>query len=111
MTDPADRFVVSSARPAYLDPSVRRSMQERVAAGLAELACCRVCPRDCKVDRLANETKLCRTGRHALVNSAAPHMGEEDCLRGRHGSGTIFFSMCNLRRRVGAADRVHHRGV
>jgi putative pyruvate formate lyase activating enzyme len=72
-------------------------MRERVAAGLAELACCRVCPRDCKVDRLADETKLCCTGRHARVNSAAPHMGEEDCLRGRRGSGTIFFSMCNLR--------------
>ncbi|MFQ5845122.1 MAG: radical SAM protein, partial [Planctomycetota bacterium] len=36
-------------------------------------------------------------GRHARVASAFPHFGEEDCLRGRHGSGTIFFSRCNLR--------------
>ncbi|MBN2561086.1 MAG: radical SAM protein [Phycisphaerae bacterium] len=72
-------------------------MDERVAAALNELACCRACPRCCEVNRLADEMKFCRTGRHARVNSAFPHMGEESCLRGRRGSGTIFFSMCNLR--------------
>ena len=40
---------------------------------------------------------LCAIGRHAVVASHFPHFGEEDCLRGRRGSGTIFFSGCNLR--------------
>ncbi len=40
--------------------------------------------------------KVCGTGRHARVTSAFPHHGEEDCLRGTRGSGTIFFAMCNL---------------
>jgi putative pyruvate formate lyase activating enzyme len=46
---------------------------------------------------MANETKICNTGRYARVSSAFPHFGEEDCLRGWNGSGTIFFSLCNLR--------------
>ncbi len=40
---------------------------------------------------------LCHTGRRARVASAFPHFGEEGCLRGTRGSGTIFFSYCNLR--------------
>jgi len=58
---------------------------------------CVVCPRGCKVDRRADVPGLCAIGRHAVVASYFPHFGEEDCLRGRHGSGTIFFSGCNLR--------------
>jgi putative pyruvate formate lyase activating enzyme len=58
---------------------------------------CTVCPRLCKVDRRADERGLCAVGRHAVVASHFPHFGEEDCLRGRRGSGTIFFSGCNLR--------------
>src|SRR5436190_15912665 len=58
---------------------------------------CRVCPRLCSVDRLADGRGLCRTGRYAIVASHFPHFGEEDCLRGWSGSGTIFFAGCNLR--------------
>ena len=58
---------------------------------------CVVCPRGCKVDRRADVPGLCAIGRHAVVASYFPHFGEEDCLRGRRGSGTIFFSGCNLR--------------
>ncbi len=90
-------FVVEEFTPAYLDPAVRRTMDERVAAALRELSCCCACPRNCRINRLADETKVCNTGRHARVASAFPHFGEEDCLRGWMGSGTIFFSMCNLR--------------
>ena len=94
---PPDRFVVSSFTPAYVDPAVRSTLSDRVEAAQAELRSCCACPRKCKVDRMANESRLCRTGRHARVSSAFAHMGEEDCLRGWRGSGTIFFSMCNLR--------------
>ncbi len=64
---------------------------------LACLACCRACPRDCRVNRLENKWAACKTGRYAVVSSYFPHFGEEDCLRGWNGSGTIFFAHCNLR--------------
>jgi putative pyruvate formate lyase activating enzyme len=96
MAPTADRFVDPAPRPAFLDPAVRASMPARVAAALEELRSCRACPRNCRIDRLADERKVCNTGRHARVASAFAHFGEEDCLRGWAGSGTIFFSMCNL---------------
>jgi putative pyruvate formate lyase activating enzyme len=46
---------------------------------------------------MADKTAACHTGRYAQVSTYFPHFGEEDCLRGWNGSGTIFFSMCNLR--------------
>ena len=58
---------------------------------------CRLCPRQCAVDRLHNEIGFCKTGRRARVASYSAHFGEEDPLVGRFGSGTIFFSFCNLR--------------
>jgi putative pyruvate formate lyase activating enzyme len=73
-------------------------MAGKVEAALALLGpTCRVCPRYCRVDRLRDERALCRTGRRAFVASAFPHFGEEDCLRGWRGSGTIFFTHCNLK--------------
>jgi putative pyruvate formate lyase activating enzyme len=60
------------------------------------LKSCRLCPRQCKVNRLEGETGFCQTGRQAVVSSAAPHFGEEAPLVGRYGSGTIFFTFCNL---------------
>jgi putative pyruvate formate lyase activating enzyme len=72
---------------------LRRRADEAVGA----LADCRLCPRDCGVDRLHGKWSACKTGRYARVSSAFPHFGEEDCLRGWRGSGTIFFSHCNLR--------------
>lgn len=72
-------------------------LRRRAAEGLELLRECRVCPRECDVDRLEDRWGVCRTGRYAIVSSFFPHMGEEDCLRGWRGSGTIFFSMCNLR--------------
>ncbi|MEE9294016.1 MAG: radical SAM protein [Phycisphaerae bacterium] len=98
MTHPSSqRFILDSFAPAYLASQMREGMSERVAAALNELECCRVCPRNCAINRLKGETKVCHTGRYARVSSAFAHRGEEDCLRGRNGSGTIFFSMCNLR--------------
>jgi len=96
MSPAPNAFVVSSARPAYLDPGVRASLRGRVERARRELRCCCACPRNCRVDRTAGREGVCRTGRHARVSSAFPHPGEEDCLRGTRGSGTVFFSMCNL---------------
>ncbi len=85
-----------SDRPAYLDLPPDE-LAARARLGLTHLERCRVCPRDCDVDRLEDEIGVCKTGRHAVVSSCFPHFGEEDCLRGWRGSGTIFFSHCNLR--------------
>lgn len=83
--------------PAYLDTWRDGTLSRRVDEALATLASCTVCPRDCGVNRLLDEKKVCHVGRRAIVSSAFPHHGEEDCLRGWHGSGTIFFSWCNLK--------------
>ena len=58
---------------------------------------CVLCPRRCGVDRTAGETGLCELPGHLVVDCALPHHGEEPPLSGRYGSGTIFFSSCNLR--------------
>lgn len=63
---------------------------------LTSLQSCESCPRRCKVNRLAGEVGVCGVGRYAVVNSAFAHFGEESVLVGRRGSGTIFFSKCNL---------------
>jgi putative pyruvate formate lyase activating enzyme len=94
---PDPRFLLEGFEPVYLDTWRRGELPGKVEAGLAELACCEACPRNCCIDRLADERRVCQTGRQAIVSSAFPHFGEEDCLRGWRGSGTLFFGMCNLR--------------
>jgi putative pyruvate formate lyase activating enzyme len=83
---------------SYVDLARSGELERRAAAAYELLGeRCVVCPRGCKVDRRADEKGLCAIGRHAVVASYFPHFGEEDCLRGVVGSGTIFFSGCNLR--------------
>jgi putative pyruvate formate lyase activating enzyme len=69
---------------------------DRLAQGYNLLSPCRLCPRRCGVDRLAGQVGFCGVGRTALVSSAGPHFGEESCLVGAGGSGTIFLAGCNL---------------
>ena len=85
--------------PSYLALHRSGELRERAEQALELLRgpSCTVCPRLCTVDRLADERGLCRIGRNAIVASHFPHFGEENCLRGSRGSGTIFFSGCNLR--------------
>jgi putative pyruvate formate lyase activating enzyme len=83
--------------PVYLRTYARRELAQRVERALKILQSCTACPRNCRVNRLADKFAVCKTGRHAVVSSRSPHHGEEDCLRGWRGSGTIFFAGCNLR--------------
>jgi putative pyruvate formate lyase activating enzyme len=83
--------------PAYVQAFEQGILQERAAEAVESLRSCRVCPRDCEIDRFNNKIGVCKSGRLARVASAFPHFGEEDCLRGWNGSGTIFFGWCNLR--------------
>jgi putative pyruvate formate lyase activating enzyme len=91
------RFVIDPFEPAYLSLHESGELETRVQNALEKLEDCSACPRDCHVNRTAGETEVCGTGRYARVTSVSPHFGEEACLRGWNGSGTIFFALCNLR--------------
>lgn len=57
---------------------------------------CHLCPRNCGVNREGGELGFCRCGENPVVARAAPHFGEEPCISGSMGSGTMFFSGCNM---------------
>ena len=82
--------------PSYLATFHSGELEARVKGLIEDLASCDLCPRRCRVNRLEDERGFCRTGRHAVFSSFGPHFGEEDPLVGRRGSGTIFFTHCNL---------------
>lgn len=83
-------------RPSYLALHASGELAARAEEALSRLACCDLCPRQCRVDRLSGETGFCRTGRQAVIASYQLHFGEEAVLVGAGGSGTMFFSGCNL---------------
>ena len=73
-------------------------LDRRIEAAYQLLEHCRVCPRECGVNRLKNDKMgFCRSGLNPVVSSASPHHGEEPPLSGDKGSGTIFFTNCNQR--------------
>lgn len=88
----ADGFV-----PASLTLHHSGELRARAESLHAELAACRLCPRNCGVNRLAGERGFCRAGAEAAVSSHHAHFGEERPLVGKGGSGTIFFANCALR--------------
>ncbi len=83
---------------SYLSLAASGELAKRVEAAYRHLEDCDLCARYCRVNRRKGiEGAVCRTGERALVSSYGAHHGEEDPLRGREGSGTIFFAWCNLR--------------
>jgi putative pyruvate formate lyase activating enzyme len=82
--------------PSYIKLYEEGALEERTEKALAILEECRLCPRNCGVNRLEGEKGFCETGRKARVASYNAHFGEESPLVGSHGSGTIFISSCNL---------------
>jgi putative pyruvate formate lyase activating enzyme len=82
---------------AYLELYRSGKLRERIEAAVYLLESCSLCPRSCGVNRLTGDVGKCRTPREAIVSSYGPHFGEEAPLVGGHGSGTIFFTNCNLR--------------
>ncbi len=79
----------------YLNLS-KKELKKRIEKAISLLNPCQVCPRKCGINRIKGEHGFCRLGRKAKVSSYHPHFGEEPCLVGTHGSGTIFFTSCNL---------------
>jgi putative pyruvate formate lyase activating enzyme len=92
-----DRFRLDPFEPAYLALHRDGGLAHRAAAARSLLDGCRLCPRVCGARRLEGRVGTCGVGGDAPVSSAFPHLGEEDCLRGRRGSGTVFFAGCGLR--------------
>jgi putative pyruvate formate lyase activating enzyme len=80
---------------AYLRLS-RQELREKIRRAEEILKSCTLCPRKCKVDRTAGEKGFCKTGDRPVVSSYNPHFGEEAPLVGSRGSGTVFFTRCNL---------------
>ena len=90
--------MATAFEPAYHPLLHSGELKRRVAEAYARLEACDICARECGVNRrLSTEGAGCRTGERAIVSSYGPHFGEEAPLVGRGGSGTIFFSWCNLR--------------
>jgi putative pyruvate formate lyase activating enzyme len=82
--------------PAFIQTFENGNLHARIKKARRLLKPCALCPRKCGVDRLGGETGFCRTAARAWVSSYNPHFGEESPLVGSHGSGTIFFTHCNL---------------
>jgi putative pyruvate formate lyase activating enzyme len=89
--------MVDEFEPAYLNLVSSGELQERVVTAFQNLAKCDLCAWECQADRTAGRLGVCRSGVKARLSSYGPHLGEEDPLRGWRGSGTIFFSRCNMR--------------
>jgi putative pyruvate formate lyase activating enzyme len=83
-------------KAAYIKTFEDGLLVEKIEKAYTGLNTCNLCPRKCGVDRISGETGTCKTAKHALVSSDGPHFGEEAPLVGSHGSGTIFFTHCNL---------------
>lgn len=85
-------------RAAYLDLYESGELFKRIRAAYRLMERCQVCARRCGAERLAGKKgKYCLTGLLPMVSAYHPHFGEERCLAGDHGSGTIFITSCSLR--------------
>ncbi|KAK4466161.1 hypothetical protein QBC42DRAFT_259600 [Cladorrhinum samala] len=105
VTFPARKRCLHLAPPFLIDPPYVPSYltlppsDEPLKRSLAHshLSNCNLCPRLCSVNRYQT-TGVCLIGAETVkVNTIAPHFGEEPCIQGHNGSGSVFFSMCNLR--------------
>ncbi len=106
------RFSTLEFEPAYLKLCRSGELADRARQALRRLEKCDLCARYCRVNRrLTIMGAVCRTGEQAVVHSFGPHHGEEDVLRGWNGSGTIFFSWCNLRCVFCQNWEISHKGI
>ena len=82
--------------PAYLETYKSGKLKKVASALFDSLESCAICPRLCSLNRLENKNGFCKTGKLAKVYSFMAHHGEEPPISGKNGSGTIFFSHCNM---------------
>ena len=82
--------------PLYLEKLTLPDLKEREEKLTELLKDCRICPNECEIDRIQGEKGLCNSNNDVIISSLGPHFGEEQPLVGFMGSGTIFFTNCNL---------------
>lgn len=85
-----------TSEPSYIALYERGVLEQRLDALEKLVSPCTLCPHGCSVPRDSSAGGACRSGILPMVSSAGPHFGEEAPLVGRGGSGTIFFTNCNL---------------
>jgi putative pyruvate formate lyase activating enzyme len=83
--------------PAYLSLHRSGELTKRGDQLWKIMESCRLCPRECGANRLKGERGFCGASARLEIAAHHPHFGEERPLVGRGGSGTIFFTHCNLR--------------
>ncbi|NMB13614.1 MAG: 4Fe-4S cluster-binding domain-containing protein, partial [Firmicutes bacterium] len=86
----------TSFQSGYLSLKQSGKLDERVKLAKEHFESCYLCPHECGIDR-NTELGICRSSNKAIIASYGPHYGEESVLVGRNGSGTIFFSFCNMK--------------
>ena len=94
-----DKLKTSSNKklyPSYLNAWRDGSLEKTIDKTFKLLENCSLCPRRCKVNRAKNELGFCKTGQNFKIYSYLAHHGEEPPISGIKGSGTIFFSGCNM---------------
>ncbi len=82
--------------PRYIDLNGTGDLRNRIERLKEVLKECTLCPRECRVNRLDSRYGVCRSTDRIVVSSLSAHFGEEPPLVGWNGSGTIFFTNCNL---------------
>jgi putative pyruvate formate lyase activating enzyme len=82
--------------PLYLEKLTQKDLKEKTEALHTLFEDCRICPNECMARRSEGETGECHSTDEVIISSVGPHFGEELPLVGSHGSGTIFFTNCNL---------------
>jgi putative pyruvate formate lyase activating enzyme len=83
-------------QPSYIERFNSGALEKSAEVLCRKLLKCTLCPHQCSVNRTENQVGKCKTGILPVVSSYSPHFGEEKPLVGTKGSGTIFFSRCNL---------------
>jgi putative pyruvate formate lyase activating enzyme len=81
---------------SYLKLYKSGELDKRIVRLYKILESCELCPRKCRANRSEGKKGYCRSGNELIISSYGPHFGEEPEITGRNGSGTIFFTHCNL---------------
>lgn len=102
---------MNSDKPVYIKTLEKGLLRKKVQQAAEILQSCTLCPRKCRVNRQAGEKGICRTTDLAMVYGYHAHFGEEAPLVGRNGSGTIFFSHCNLKCNFCQNFEISHKGA
>jgi len=89
-------LVIKLKYPSYLNLN-KNELEKRIQKACQLFSPCQICPHKCKVNRKEDELGICRSGKDIMISSYNAHFGEEPPLSAKFGSGTIFFTHCNLR--------------